>query len=71
MKFNQCLSCKNVFDDKFSCKAFPNGIPYEVRTNQFIHSHPYSGDNGIMFEPSVDADTLGYADILKVEPRTG
>ncbi len=50
--FPQCLDCKNLIDDeKFTCKAFPDGIPDEILFNEADHTKPYKGDNGIRFEP--------------------
>jgi len=33
------------------CKAFPNGIPDAILTNQHDHRKPFDGDNGIRFQP--------------------
>ena len=33
------------------CKAFPKGIPFEIAYGKNLHIRPYSGDNGIQFEP--------------------
>jgi len=46
----QCAECKHYLD-KLKCKAFPNGIPTKILTNQFDHTKPYPGDHGIRFEP--------------------
>ena len=35
-----CLYCKNFIDDKkFTCKAFPDGIPKDVLVNENITNH--------------------------------
>lgn len=33
------------------CKAFPTGIPDEVRFGLHDHHKPFPGDHGIQFEP--------------------
>ena len=32
------------------CKAFPDGIPYEITYGDNDHTKPYPGDHGIQFE---------------------
>ncbi len=32
-------------------KAFPQGIPEAILSNELPHDPPYPGDNGIRFEP--------------------
>lgn len=47
---SQCLECKNFIDDKkFTCKAFPKGIPDELLFSRVSHREPYKGDNGIVW----------------------
>ncbi len=45
-----CLRCKHLYEDKVSCKAFPNNIPSEILSGEVKHDTPYEGDNGIRFE---------------------
>lgn len=33
----------------YTCKAFPEQIPMEIITGDFIHTEPYPGDNGVQF----------------------
>lgn len=33
-----------------TCDAFPQGIPNDVLVGRFLHTRPYPGDNGIIFE---------------------
>ena len=48
----KCLDCKNFINDKkFTCNAFPDGIPDEIITGEVSHTKPYKGDHGIQFEP--------------------
>jgi hypothetical protein len=55
-EWSQCNDCKHrdayLSDLKTTrCDAFPNqDIPKEIRINDFIHTKPYPGDNGILFE---------------------
>lgn len=56
--FTQCGDCKNMIMISSSpegepfgkCKAFPEGIPYDLLHSKFEHNKPYPGDNGIQFE---------------------
>jgi len=56
-----CMDCKH-FDWKgelpgrFSCKAFPDGIPDDIKWGNHIHKTPYPGDHGIQFESMEDDD---------------
>lgn len=50
-----CLMCKYLLGftpgAKPYCKAFPNGIPDKFWDAKVDHTVPYTGDNGITFEP--------------------
>lgn len=50
-----CLMCKHLLgftsDAKPYCKAFPDGIPDKFWNAKVDHTAPYTGDNGITFEP--------------------
>ncbi len=46
-----CDLCKHINSDAISCKAFPEGIPIMILSNQVAHTKPYPGDKGIRFEP--------------------
>lgn len=52
---SQCFDCKHFKVDQvtrtYVCKAFPDGIPADIKFNQVDHTKPYKGDNGIRFEP--------------------
>jgi len=49
MKFSQCAFC--IHDGpNGTCKAFPNGVPLGIRTNNLDHRKPIEGDKGIRFE---------------------
>jgi hypothetical protein len=42
---------------RWSCKAFPAGIPFAIRTGEIDHRQPFDGDNGIVFEPLPGSDS--------------
>lgn len=50
-----CRICRHfkgfTSDGKPYCKAFPNGIPDKFWGAKVDHTVPYTGDNGITFEP--------------------
>ena len=46
----ECNDCKHVFDNGYSCEAYPEKIPSDILTGQALHRTPYDGDNGIKFE---------------------
>lgn len=52
----QCMRCKHRdAENPAVCKAFPDGIPVRILTNDADHKKPYSGDNGIQFEFDPDS----------------
>jgi len=48
----QCHVCRHYHDDG-NCDAFPGGIPHEILAHEHIHTEPYEGDGGILFEEIV------------------
>ena len=45
--FSRCLNCKNFINDKkFTCKAFPNGIPDNILFNEKKHNRKIEGQTG-------------------------
>jgi len=47
-----CTNCKNFDEDNYgTCKAFPDGIPAIIASNEIDHTKPFKGDGGIRFEP--------------------
>jgi len=50
----QCNNCRHRIVHTATCSAFPNRIPVEILLNKFIHTSPYDGDNGILFEEKID-----------------
>lgn len=49
----QCMACKNIDLESpaFTCRAFPDGIPAAILSNEFDHAGPFKGDRGIRFDP--------------------
>lgn len=43
---HQCAHRRGVL----TCKAFPNGIPQEILRGDVMHTSPYPGDQGIVFQ---------------------
>lgn len=55
MQSSQCTECKH-YRGEIECDAFPDGIPEEIITGKHDHREPYSGDDGIRFEPMSKAN---------------
>jgi hypothetical protein len=55
-----CIGCKhfkiNKLEFSYSCDAFPDGIPDEILSGEFIHDKPFAGDNGIQYEKKTIED---------------
>jgi len=48
-----CSLCRHQGEDRYTCEAFPDGIPDEIWFGQVDHKTPYPRDNGIRFEKRV------------------
>ena len=49
-----CINCKHFNKDMWNCKAFPNGLPDEIRINGDPHTKPLPNQkNDIVFDPIV------------------
>jgi hypothetical protein len=49
-----CMNCKNLFDERWSCAAYPAGIPPEITQSVWDHRKPARGDDGIHYDPISD-----------------
>nr|BDD47035.1 hypothetical protein 6 [bacterium] len=49
MTGNQCMICKHYWLMQ-ECEAFPEGIPEEILTNEFLHTKPHPEDQNIRFK---------------------
>ena len=45
-----CVSCKNYFPRKGTCRAFPKGVPEDIQLEGGDHRQPREGDHGIQYE---------------------
>jgi len=52
---DQCLGCQWLRESQLACRAFPAGIPDDIRLARFDHRRLYPGDNGIHFDPVIAA----------------
>ncbi len=49
VEVSQCVTCRH-FRTEGDCKAFPDGIPYAIRSNLHDHRQPYEGDQGVRWQ---------------------
>lgn len=70
---SQCLHCRHltVPNDRFTCPAFPDGIPDEISYNECDNRDPYQGDQGIRWEPATDYDREHWVGELCYEGEDG
>jgi len=45
-----CQVCRHLASSGLTCAAYKEGIPQEILTGTFLHTEPFTGDNGITFE---------------------
>ena len=51
MRVNGCKTCKHYNVNTCKCRAFPNGIPEDIKFGKTFHSIEIEGDNGYRYEP--------------------
>ena len=61
----RCEKCRHLLSGEkgeagYKCKAYPGGIPVEIRSGYVVHNKPFKGDNGIMFEPMEDPNEFSH-----------
>lgn len=50
-----CRRCRHYHGNS-KCEAYPEKIPTEILLGYVSHIRPYKGDQGIQFEPAVEAE---------------
>ena len=72
IKLSQCYYCinllipsQNEIVTKIKCKAFPSGIPDELRRTDIVHNVPYPNDHEILFEQDPDEDLFDIEKVAK------
>ena len=45
-----CVGCRFYDEPQWNCRAFPYGIPDEIRRGEDEHREAFPGDGGIQFE---------------------
>ena len=51
----QCHECLYWIPSTTTCKAYPEGIPMGILTNDLDHREPLDGDHGIQFQQASHA----------------
>lgn len=61
-----CWLCSHFHEGQpqpYTCAAFPEGIPKEILAGHYDHRKPLPGDEGLRFEPVMQAAAL-YVDAV-------
>jgi len=51
LRISQCTFCAHRSPDATRCRAYPEGIPVEILTNEHDHTESFRGDKGILYQP--------------------
>ena len=58
---SQCVYCRHLIrlprkdiSNQWCCKAFPDGIPQDIKHSHKIHNKPFPDDHGILFDQDPD-----------------
>jgi len=62
---SQCMNCAHK--RRLGCAAFLDGIPAELFDNRVMHTSPYPGDHGILFERAASAKAFSPAVSEEIE----
>jgi excisionase family DNA binding protein len=62
-----CFECKYFRGAKSGiCDAFPDQIPLEIWSGKVQHNKPFTGDQGIWFQPNENSEFLGVNELSKL-----
>lgn len=45
-----CFACEHYRNEDETCRAFPEGIPWDIKRGGFDHRKPFTADGGVRFQ---------------------